>query len=211
MTTYLYADGESHYIMADKCMKRIHGEEATLAAVVRNPALASSNQRFWHNCDSKFFWDSHLTTEAAGITSRIGRAVYFTAFTGRPEDLQKARVSIREAGLEPQVSLELKDLAKQRENKLVSDAVVIKPKGVDIDLSVRMLEDAYYGNYQDCLLFTSDIDYLPAIRAVRRMGKTVIVCGFSEAIAGDSPFLYVPERFVDLGPYMQEYYSIDRE
>jgi uncharacterized protein (TIGR00288 family) len=94
---------------------------------------------------------------------------------------------------------------------LEANSLVIKPKGVDIALAVRMLEDAYYGNYQVCLLFTSDIDYLPVIHAVRRMGKAVIVLGFCEAIAVDSPFLYVAERFIDLSSYMQSYYSIEPE
>jgi uncharacterized LabA/DUF88 family protein len=59
--------------------------------------------------------------------------------------------------------------------------------------------DAYSGNFDTCYLFRSDIDYLPVIEAVRRMGRHVIVVGFGEGIARDSPFLYVPERFVDIG------------
>ena len=96
MSTYLYVDGESHYIMAEKCLKSIFGEEATLGAVIKNPNIAS-NQEFSHNCNAKFFWDTNLT-EAANIAwSRINRAVYFTAFTGTSEDLQESRVSMRDA------------------------------------------------------------------------------------------------------------------
>lgn len=196
--------------MAEKALKKGHGEAAMLEKAVRNPEIAASDQRFWHNRAAKFFWDNHATSGANISFQHIDRAMYFTAFTGTQENLHKARVSIREAGFEPQVSLELKDLAKQRANRLATDAVVIKPKGVDIALAVRMLEDAFYGNFQICLLFTSDIDYLPVIQAVRRMGRTVIVFGFGDAIAVDSPFLYVPERFIDLGSHMQGTYTIER-
>jgi len=214
-TAYLYVDGESHYAMAEKCLRNIHGEEAMLETVVVNPTSGAptyADQRFWHNRDARFFWDKHVTYLANISFAHIDRSVYFTAFTGTPKNLHKARVSIREAGFEPQVLLEVKDLLQQRANRLVSDGVLIKAKGVDIALAVRMLEDAYYGNYQVCLLFTSDIDYLPVIHAVRRMGKTVIVFGFNEGIAVDSPFLYVAERYIDIGvAYMQRHYAIKTE
>jgi hypothetical protein len=58
-----------------------------------------------------------------------------------------------------------------------------------------------------CVLYTSDIDYLPVIETVRRMGKSVFVVGYREAIANDSPFLHVPEWFVDIGKeYMRSNY-----
>lgn len=206
-TAYLYVDGESHYVMTEKVLKKAHGDEASLEVVEGNSQISVSDQQFWHNRDAKFFWDKNATHQAGIPFRHIDRAVYFTAFTGTPENLQKARVSIRQAGFEPQVSLELKDLAKQRANRLATDALVIKAKGVDIALAARMLEDAYYGNYEVCLMFTSDIDYLPVIHAVRRMGKTVIVFGFVGAIAVDSPFLYVAEQFIDLGSYTRETYG----
>jgi uncharacterized LabA/DUF88 family protein len=135
--------------------------------------------------------------------------VYFTTYTGTPEGVQQAQVTLRQAGFEPQVIPELKDLAKQRENRRHRDALLIKAKGLDVALSVRMLEDAYRGNYCTCLLLTSDIDYLPVIEAVRRMGKHVIVAGYVEGLAKDSPFYYVPEEFVDLGePVMSKYLSV---
>ena len=122
--------------------------------------------------------------------------------------LLAARRKIREAGFEPQVIPELKDLAKQRENALKANGLIIKAKGVDIGLAVRMLEDAYHNNYERCVLLTSDIDYLPVIEAVRRMGKHVYVLGYGEGIAKDSPFLYLPERFVDIGEgFMKEFYA----
>jgi uncharacterized LabA/DUF88 family protein len=70
-----------------------------------------------------------------------------------------------------------------------------------------MLEDAYHNNYVACFLLTSDVDYLPVIQAVRRMGKQVYVLGYRGGIGVRSPFEYVPDRFVDIGEgFMKTYY-----
>lgn len=61
-----------------------------------------------------------------------------------------------------------------------------------------MVADAAANLYDCCLLFTSDADFLPAIEAIRRMGKTVWVFGYKSALPKRSPYLYVPDRFVDL-------------
>jgi uncharacterized LabA/DUF88 family protein len=160
-----------------------------------------------HGAECKLFWDGHIPTLAGWPTGVLQRAIYFTTYTGTPEGLHAARVRLREAGFEPQVVLEQKDLAKRRENVLRKDALLIKGKGVDVALTVRMLEDAYHGNYDTCIVLTSDIDYLPVIEAVRRMGKQVIVAGHGDGLAKDSPFYYVPERFIDLGEqFMRQYY-----
>lgn len=51
-------------------------------------------------------------------------------------------------------------------------------------------------------MFTSDAGFLPANEAVRRMGKVVWVYGFASAQAKSSPYLYVPDQFVDLGEHL---------
>ena len=54
----------------------------------------------------------------------------------------------------------------------------------------------------NCFLFTSDIDYLPVIEAVRRMGKAVYVFGYGDGLGEHSRFEYVPDQFLDLGKRM---------
>jgi hypothetical protein len=61
------------------------------------------------------------------------------------------------------VIAEKKQLADQRANVRNQENVIEKAKGVDIALSVRMLEDAYHNNYDMSYLVTSDVDYLPVI------------------------------------------------
>jgi hypothetical protein len=204
---YWYVDGESHYWMSDRCWKTIHGEEADLSrlrpnpnAQLPNPVGVDMSQRMWMHPDAKFFFDVSLMGLAFDSQQRVyDRKVYFTSFTGAQAGLHAARVRIREAGFEPEVILEEKDLAKRRTNQLKENSLLTKAKGVDIGLAVRMLEDAYHNNFQRCVLLTSDIDYLPVIEAVRRMGKQVFVLGYREGISQDSPFLYVPDLFVDIG------------
>jgi hypothetical protein len=131
----------------------------------------------------------------------LGRApkVYFTSCVGDDDLLHDLRVFIREQSFEPQIVKERSDLARQRANVLGNDGIIEKPKGVDIALSVRMLEDAQRHVFSACALFTSDVDFLPVIEAVQRMGKTVRVYGYRSGIGRNSPLEYVPEHFVDLG------------
>jgi uncharacterized LabA/DUF88 family protein len=213
---YLYVDGESRYTRAKKCLERIYGENADLKSVryrekppMRVPPIAIYQPAL-------FFWDFWAPCAMFGIDRSMDygqmstRKVYFTSFTGDSDGVHQARVTIREAGFEPEIVQELKNLRDHRENELKHHGSLIKPKGVDINLAVRMLEDAYHGNYDWCVLATSDIDYLPVIRAVRRMGKQVFVMGDKEAIGKDSAFLYLPERFFDVGhEFMRRTYHVD--
>jgi uncharacterized LabA/DUF88 family protein len=83
--------------------------------------------------------------------------------------------------------------------------LIIKPKGLDIALAVRMLEDAHRNLYQRCFLVTSDADYLPLIKAVRQLGKQVYVLAYGEDITKwRSEFEYVPDAYVDLGEKLKD-------
>src|SRR5262249_55230097 len=86
--------------------------------------------------------------------------------------------------------------------------VIERAKGVDVGLSVRILEDAYANTFQDCLLLTSDVDFLPVVRAVRRMGKQVVVLGYREGSTHRSPLEFEPEGFYDLGEIVRREYQL---
>jgi hypothetical protein len=66
--------------------------------------------------------------------------------------------------LEPCVFPERSQRAKQRQNTLETQQLIEKPKGVDIALAVRMLEDSLNA-FEVCHLYTSDSDFLPVIQA----------------------------------------------
>jgi len=88
-----------------------------------------------------------------------------------------------------------------------SESAVIKSKGVDIALAVRAIDDAHRNLFHVCALFVSDIDYLPLIETLRSIGKAVYVFGYGEGIAKESPFMYAPDRFIDIGEeFMRKHY-----
>jgi uncharacterized LabA/DUF88 family protein len=208
---YAYVDGESHWHCAEKLWKRIHGEDADLRLIQFSSNLASF-PRSGHGLTvvghANFFWDTLFESQFELADHVIDRKVYFTSFTGNDPELHKVKTSIRKNGFEPSVTRELKDLARQRANRLEKDGLVIKPKGVDIGLAVRILEDAYQNNFNTCILATSDVDYLPVIEVIRRMGKRVFVLAFSNGLTTDSPFYFVPERLVIIDePFMRKWYS----
>jgi uncharacterized protein (TIGR00288 family) len=86
--------------------------------------------------------------------------------------------------------------------------VVEKAKGVDIGLSVRVIEDAYHNIFDTCYLFTSDIDFLPVVAAIQRIGKKVIVFGYMDGLGTRSKLEYVPDGFVDLSSHMSGTYKV---
>jgi hypothetical protein len=115
----LYVDGESHYAMAEKCIKNALGQEASLENVKFNKTS------FVVHPPSKFFWSPEFVSYGTAI-----RRVYFTSFVGTPDTLHEAKVFIRGQNFEPQVILEEKDKEKQRANQLTKQGILIKPKGL---------------------------------------------------------------------------------
>jgi uncharacterized LabA/DUF88 family protein len=160
-------------------------------------------------CDreSKLFWDTTypLLVRDGLFDKRVAGAAYFTDFAGSDERFHAARVLLRKYGFDPQVIKESSPLAKHRGNRLATDAVLEKPKGLDIGLTVRILEDAQRDIFDTCYLFTSDVDYIPVIDAMRRMGKRIIVFGYLDGLGNQSPMAYVPDQFIDLAEQMKNY------
>lgn len=189
---YVYVDGESHYIRNEDKAKKLDGF-TTLSKVQRVGNSQGQDVKIRDDCH--FFWDS-----AYLHTLIPDRKVYFTAFTGNDNVFQEAHVYLRSQQFEPFIIKEDKGMRDRRRSKLVDSGVIEKPKGADIGLAVRMIEDAVMDNYEVVGLFTSDADYLPVIKAVRRMGKYVIVYGFKENL-GNPELEYVPDEFIDLGFY----------
>jgi len=207
-TTHVYIDGESHFIRSEQCVKEMLQRDITLADYVE--LMRQDRERFkqqngievvYHRVvvpQCKFFWDGD-----ADPSLKEAVKVYFTSCTGDEDALHGYRLRLRSEGFEPQIVKERASLAKQRGNSLTNEAVIEKAKAVDIALAVRMLEDAQRSVYTHCALFTSDLDFLPVIEAVQRMGKSVWVYGYRSGIGKNSPLEYTPARFVDLGVEMK--------
>jgi uncharacterized LabA/DUF88 family protein len=192
--TYVYIDGESHYIRSEKAWQIVHGDNASLDQLryVGDPddRLVLVIPR------AKVFWTRKMNPGAT-------RAVYFTSASCDEPDMHKIKLSLRDFGLEPVVVHEPSKLAAQRLNLLNSQGVIEKPKLVDISLAVRMIHDAHHHAYETCHLYTSDVDFLPVIREVRGIGKQVYVHGYVSGLANQSPMLHEPDLFIDLERMMR--------
>src|SRR5206468_2024229 len=115
----------------------------------------------------------------------VERAVYFTSTVCDPQTMHEIRLKLRSFDLEPHVILEAKKLEERRQNILRDAQIIEKPKGVDISLTVRMLEDSHNA-FDICHLYTSDVDFLPVIQAVRARGKHVFVYGYKNGLGKNS-------------------------
>ncbi len=182
MSQRVYVDGESHFIRSETDWKNEHGDDALLGEA-RTSTPGSPDQVLFIP-EAKVFW------------MRLwGPAVYFTSMVGDERQMYDVKVRMREFDLEPRIVPERGDLAKRRANRLRDAHIIEKAKGVDAALSVRVLEDAYRDLFRDVMLYTSDVDVLPVIEAVQRLGKRVYIWGYESGLAKESPLRHVPERF----------------
>lgn len=211
----IYVDGESHFIRTEQAWKEFQGDKATLETIgeigrggagYTFPAGQFSQPYFDRRC--KFFWDPLVTGRYEHATEFLPQhAVYFSSMSGDEETLHHLRLKIRSAQFEPRIIKERADLANRRANQLADAQILDKPKGVDIATAIRILEDAYRNLFDRCLLFTSDIDYLPVIAAIQQLGKKVAVFGYKQGLGTRSDLEYVPDHFVDLNRHIQTWYK----
>lgn len=220
MSIYVYVDGENHYIRTQDCWREIHGPLATLdhirpdesTYVPNHVLITKSAKRLTLDEKGKVFWDKWILGLGNFrldllLDTLIARAYYFTSFAGDPNDLHALRRLLRSAGFEPVVVEEKSTLANQRANVLAQQRIIERAKGVDIALTVRLLEDAHRDLFDQCVVFTSDADFLPAIEAVRRLGKRVYVAGYANGLGRESRFEFIPDQFVDLTEVMRRWYK----
>ena len=212
----VYVDGESHFIRSEACLQKLHGCEIPLESAQYDPGAGGLPSypdetrpilRVDRRC--KFFWDKQYPCplNVIGLHSiwSIRNAVYFSSASGDEDLLHKVRTLVRQEGFEPQIVMERRQLACQRDAERIANQLIYKAKGVDIGLAVRLLEDAHLGVFDECFLFTSDVDFVPAIEIARRLGRKVYVCGYKDGLAKNSALEYVPDRFIDLEDRVREY------
>jgi uncharacterized LabA/DUF88 family protein len=186
---FVYIDGESHYIRSEHTWRQLHGEEACLE---RLRYVNQADDRIVLVLpEAKVFWTRRMNPN-------VLRATYFTSASGDEPALHKLKVALRDFGLEPSIVKETKELRSQRQNLLKMQQLIEKTKGVDSSLAVRMLEDSHRQAFDACHLYTSDVDFLPVIQAIRAQGKQVFVHGYRNGLSQLSPLLHEPDLFIDL-------------
>lgn len=211
MRTYVFIDAENHFHRTCDAAEQIFGSPKAAEAIANaRMQVGNSNQcvpprtntdRFVFNRSVQLFWDYLALLDINPYpfsNSNFALAVYACSCSGSEEVAFDARVQLRQLGFDPIVVHELKSHQKQRIALREGERLIDKAKGCDIAVATRIVADAAAGLYERCILFTSDADYLPAIEAVRRMGKVVWVYGFKDVLPKHSPYLHVPDKFHDL-------------
>jgi len=187
--TYVYVDGESHFIRSERAWRDLHGEEACLEQL---RYVGQADDRLVLVVPAaKVFWTRRMNPA-------VKRCYYFTAAAGDDSTRHRINVMLRDFEVEPCVFPERKALELQRQNVLRQQQLIEKAKCVDVALAVRMLEDSQHEVFDVCHLYSSDVDFLPLIQAVKARGKQVFVHGYKNGLADQSPLLHVPDQFVDL-------------
>src|SRR4051794_15558589 len=119
MITYIYVDGESHFIRSEAQWQKINGDGARLeSAAFKNEGgliaigvYPAGGYRLLINRPARFFWDTTLLRlTRSEVFYSVGRAVYFTAAAGDDSALHRMRVDIRGHGFDPEVLPERKPL-----------------------------------------------------------------------------------------------------
>ncbi|MDO9598822.1 MAG: NYN domain-containing protein [Azoarcus sp.] len=213
-TVYVYVDGESNYIRTEAAFRKRYGEDASLseATFCHSRGLEGSypdpGPVLRHRSEFQFFWDTSYGRMLRGPIERraMAKVYYFGAVQGDEDAIHNAAVYMRSNGCTPMLVREAKQLALRRHDRRQQRKLIEKPKGVDSLLVARLLDDAYRGNFDACVLLTSDADFIPAIEIVQRLGKPVLVFGFESGLSERSKLLHVPDVFLDLDPHVQTAY-----
>ena len=197
--TYVYVDGESHFIRSERAWRNIHGPEACLQ---RLKHIGQADEKLvLVDSTAKVFWTQKMNPG-------VDRAYYFTSVVGDETAEHELKVALRNFGLEPSIVRELKQLADRRRNELDTLQLIEKPKMVDIALAVRLLEDV--NAFDTCHLYTSDVDFLPVIQAVRGRWKRVFVHGYKDGLSSKSPFYHACDQFFDLEEMLRDQCELHR-
>ena len=115
------------------------------------------------------------------IYSDWRRSHWFGSFTGGDDDLMTYNRRLRDEGFDP-------FLFKKKKNG--------SEKQVDTQLVTKLLTDSFKGLFDLAVIVSGDLDYLNAIKEVRRNGQDVIVAGFSNNSNVD--LIYEADHFMSL-------------
>ncbi|MBS3106226.1 NYN domain-containing protein [Candidatus Woesearchaeota archaeon] len=67
----------------------------------------------------------------------------------------------------------------------IVDCKKTSEKGVDVNIAITMLLDGIENKYDQVLLFSSDADFSPAIKYIKKIGKEVVYCRFPQPITSE--------------------------
>lgn len=77
----------------------------------------------------------------------------------------------------------------EKQNILIYKGFMLKndgkyhEKGVDVKIAVEIVAGALKNKYDECYLFSSDTDIIPAIEEAKNVGKKIIYVGFEKRLS----------------------------
>ncbi len=112
------------------------------------------------------------------------RAYYYTSLQGDDQRIGTAREALWRLGFDP---------------KVFRKPSGTRAKGVDISLTLDVVNHAHYDHYDVAVLIAGDGDYLPLVDQVKRLGKGVVISFFEGEGLGLNPDLLLAcDTFVPL-------------
>lgn len=109
------------------------------------------------------------------------RSHWFGSFTGSDEELQRNTRKLKDEGF---------DTFLFRKEKHGSE------KQVDTQLVTKLLTDSFNKLFDLAVVVTGDLDYLNAIKEVRRNGQDVVVVGFMDS--SNHELIYEADQYVSI-------------
>jgi len=74
-------------------------------------------------------------------------------------------------------------LCRKQECENEEGKIYFKLKEDDINLAINALSDAYENKFDKIILVSSDRDFIPLIRQIKKIGKEIEICYFKHSIA----------------------------
>jgi len=141
-----------------------------------------------------YVWEKNITENQIINKHEIIRATYYTYIVG--DDNRKNEIEERIKMLEY-----VTHFASDLPNKLYpclfkKDNKSRSGKGVDIQMTVDILNNIYRNNIDTVYLISGDGDYFPVINEVIRSGKQIYLAAFSSGL--DTRLIKMVDAFLDL-------------
>lgn len=125
-----------------------------------------------------FVWSNHAMDRWIGD---IMRTTYYTSCTGAPERLAEVEELILSRTYQFQAP------RMEADGRLIprvfkKDKKSQKSRRVDINISIDSLWHGFRNDYEVCVLFSGDGDFVSLVEAIQRLGKQVHVHAFSSGL-----------------------------
>ena len=155
----------------------------------------------------ELYWDSlglYVALSAGLLSTRgqnqsgVDRAFYYSSTT-LPR-IKQYQHDLHAMGFTPIVSQRVKQDTYGKEMLAKGVTVISRPKPMDIQLAVQVLEDCVADNFDRCIFFGGDRDYVPLLDAVRRRGKEVWLIAIEKWLPEELRFAC--DRFVAYDPVL---------